>query len=290
MKIPTVSDRIIIHIRPNGEAGATSATETPASSSTLSSCDSSRVVEIGQKEELSGCLVGTPTASVSSIEVKLFDIHVEKCFDPLALASVASYLNPNGRCKVSIMSTSPDSYSKFVPMGISIVTKAFLLSGLMLESEKREADGSISLEAIKKESVPVFADTRRLDFKPRVTLVSDLDDENADIIDEDKLLDDEEDGGLLSAPPDVAENKNGGDGNDCGGRKACDNCTCGRAEREQMGSENTVSDTQPSQIPTSSCGNCGKGDAFRCAGCPYLGKPAFKPGEEHLVLELSDDI
>jgi hypothetical protein len=77
---------------------------------------------------------------------------------------------------------------------------------------------------------------------------------------------------------------------DCGGRKACDDCTCGRKEQEDAAKQGVISAEAMKQAPKSSCGSCGLGDAFRCAGCPYLGKPAFQEGEEHLVLNLTDDV
>lgn len=67
-----------------------------------------------------------------------------------------------------------------------------------------------------------------------------------------------------------------------GKRKACKNCTCGLAEAE---SKVTIDDLNEGDVlpVTSQCGSCGLGDAFRCAGCPFLGKPAFKTDSSNRV-------
>lgn len=89
-----------------------------------------------------------------------------------------------------------------------------------------------------------------------------------DIIDSDDLLDEED-----IKKPDPDSLRVGCDGGEPK-KKACKNCTCGLAEE--------LADNQPIKQKTveSSCGNCYLGDAFRCASCPYLGMPAFKPGEK----------
>lgn len=72
-----------------------------------------------------------------------------------------------------------------------------------------------------------------------------------------------------------------------GKKRACKDCSCGLAELEAR--EGTETPMDPIS-KASSCGGCYKGDAFRCANCPFLGKPAFEPGNERLVLSLEDDL
>ncbi|KAF2085852.1 Fe-S cluster assembly protein dre2 [Saccharata proteae CBS 121410] len=81
-------------------------------------------------------------------------------------------------------------------------------------------------------------------------------------------------------------------------RRACKDCTCGLAQQIEkedaekraaadgalntmkLGEDDLAEVDFTVQGKVGSCGNCALGDAFRCDGCPYIGLPAFKPGEE----------
>ena len=101
-------------------------------------------------------------------------------------------------------------------------------------------------------------------------------------------------------------------------RKACKNCTCGLRELLLEEKDDLPSAIQATpangramsgvdrQLPngerksdvqvvstgavTSSCGSCYLGDAFRCSSCPYLGLPAFEPGQKvEIAASMMDD-
>ena len=96
-------------------------------------------------------------------------------------------------------------------------------------------------------------------------------DEDADLIDTDDLLDD-----MDLKKPDVVDKFDCGTDKE-GKKKACKNCSCGLAEELEEGVAKATAKVAGEK---SACGNCYLGDAFRCASCPYKGMPAFKPGEK----------
>ncbi|KAJ5450470.1 Fe-S cluster assembly protein dre2 [Penicillium daleae] len=120
--------------------------------------------------------------------------------------------------------------------------------------------------------------------------------DNEELINEDSLID-EEDFTRPIMPPPECQPKTGRR------RRACKDCTCGLADRLEaedkerranadknlnvlklQSDDLTELDFTVEGKTTGSCGSCALGDAFRCAGCPYLGLPAFKPGQEVQIL------
>jgi len=163
------------------------------------------------------------------------------------------------------------------------------LSGFSSISEPKEAN--LTDEEKAGNSAPVVELTgfkpkfevgsaMKLSFAPKLannTWKIDLNDDDVELEDPDDLLTEED---LIK--PDPTTLKVCGT---TGQRKACKTCVCGlkeELEAEEMGKiENNKKEFK------SSCGSCYLGDAFRCASCPYLGMPAFKPGEK---VKLSDTV
>lgn len=85
---------------------------------------------------------------------------------------------------------------------------------------------------------------------------------------------------LLNAEIVVNEPLDCGSTDNSGKRRACKDCSCGLAD---------ITDDIDTVIDKSACGNCYKGDAFRCGNCPFLGKPAFDANSTTVKLSLTDD-
>ena len=230
---------------------------------------------------------------VSSIKIYIKSSELTTHYDTLALASLVLYLRSNGTVGIHVVN-SDGGNSVVVDYGV--IMTSFMLAGLTIESETKLVGGGGRVFTAKRTPTATSSSSApvRLNLggdvsnsKARVSLnLDDDDDDDDDMIDEDALL--ASTNNMLAPPPTIDMEARAKAFDDCGGRKACDNCSCGRAEMER-GEEKK--EQEGSVLPhKSECGNCAKGDAFRCAGCPYLGKPAFKEGEEHLVLDLTDDV
>ncbi|KAJ8511254.1 hypothetical protein OPV22_001688 [Ensete ventricosum] len=157
----------------------------------------------------------------------------------------------------------------------SMLERKLLMVGF-LEVQSLEAKPFLSLEHVqfctikgKKASWTVgssFSLKKATKTVPKIQI-----DDASDLIDEDSLLTEED----LKKPqlPQVGDCEVGKT------RKACRNCTCGRAEEEAKVLKLGLTSEQIHN-PQSACGSCGLGDAFRCGTCPYRGLPPFKLGEK----------
>ncbi|KAE8895810.1 Anamorsin [Phytophthora fragariae] len=175
------------------------------------------------------------------------------------------------------------------------VLMALMIGGLVDTTHKEEASpfypefvGAVSFSSKKQSfesaAIPLAKKTTTTaqPIKKWTVLADDFGDEaqDDDIIDEDTLLDDTDE--VLQAAKADCDEKVGGK------KRACKNCTCGLKDEED---KPVMSEKDLNKL-VSGCGNCFKGDAFRCGSCPFLGKPAFKPGMEKVLLNLdnADDI
>ncbi|XP_073027420.1 anamorsin homolog [Primulina eburnea] len=177
------------------------------------------------------------------------------------LANIYGVLKPGGTILVYLASEPPKGQTMQSPL-----ERKLLLSGF-LDVQTSESSQSLAIVG-KKPSWNIgssFSIKKSTPVLPKVNF-----DDDMDLIDEDSLLTEED----LKKPQLPL-----GDCEVDRTRKACKNCTCGRAEEEEKVLKLGLTVDQLDN-PQSACGNCGLGDAFRCSTCPYKGLPTFKLGEK----------
>lgn len=216
-------------------------------------------------------------ACLSSVTPPHSYVHPEEI-----LAEIARVLKPNGRLslKESVPSTNRESETALL--------SALTLSGFVDASSSSSSSSTpstlVSVECRKPGFEVGESSALKLNFKkkktkpaPNVTKkaaiwsldADDIKDAEVDLLDPDSLLDESD-----YVKPDPLSLKYDCGTNKAGKKKACKNCVCGLAEELDAGNPITT------RAPSSACGSCYLGDAFRCASCPYLGMPAFKAGEK----------
>lgn len=210
-------------------------------------------------------------ACLSSITPPYNYLHSEEI-----LAEIARILKPNGRLLLTESVPSPRESE-------SALLSALTLSGFVGASSSSSSSSLVSIECKKPGFEVGKSSALKLNLKKKKANpvaaektaaiwsldADDMKDAEVDLLDPDSLLDESD-----YVKPDPLSLKYDCGTNKAGKKKACKNCVCGLAEELEAGKPVTT------RAPSSACGSCFLGDAFRCASCPYLGMPAFKAGEK----------
>ena len=221
---------------------------------------------------------------------------------PETLSAFFDALEPGGRLGIFVLkggeNSSTENETKEKEEASRVVSKALTLEGFEdVVSEQTSVSGQDATRVSGRKPQWERGVTFRLEKKTKETTVShspwEDDDPRDETIDEDALLTEKD-----KAKPTAKE------GVGCPPtRKPCKDCTCGRKEEEETKENATPKGTRTSAVVKmdlendpndetfkSACGNCALGDAFRCAGCPYLGQPAFKENDEENKVVMLDDL
>lgn len=226
------------------------------------------VLIITQGDSLGGKLpIESNSKDVILITSRTIDLVIDKL-----LEEVGRVLKPGGKILAQTLLVPPNASIDKLK---STLERKLLFAGF-LDVEALQTKAFLPFEGVqpltikgKKASWTVgssFSIKKVTKAVPKIQL-----DDESDLIDEDSLLTEED----LKKPqlPLVGDCEVGST------RKACKNCTCGRAEEEEKAVKLGLTAEQINN-PKSACGSCGLGDAFRCSGCPYKGLPPFKLGEK----------
>ncbi|ORY63005.1 cytokine-induced anti-apoptosis inhibitor 1, Fe-S biogenesis-domain-containing protein [Pseudomassariella vexata] len=279
------------------------------------------VTDIQMLDRLSANLVSLPDATYDLILVLTDADGTRTQSRPLLNRNVFAKLVPalkvGGKLKAQDGSLKQDNNGADVreavlagllprPDGFTKMDDAEEAVPLKLSFGKGKKKSAVGLAAPSVTSNQVNSATTKLSLAPPVAKpagvgfvdFSDdfgMEDDDDELIDEDTLLTEEDLNRPIAIPaecvPKVGKR-----------RRACKDCTCGLAEKLAAEDAEMRADADAKlqtlklgmddlnemdftvQGKVGSCGNCSLGDAFRCDGCPYLGMPAFKPGEEVRLL------
>jgi hypothetical protein len=185
------------------------------------------------------------------------------------LAALAAALVPGGRLVAREPGAGPDD--------LAALRKALLLSGFadadalpsgdgLAAATPRWAAGARAAIALRKPAAAAAAAPAAAAAAWRL----DADEDGEVLVDAEALLTADD-----LARPDPAAAAGGCPPT----KKACANCSCGRAEGEAAEPAKLTRAMLESPGEAGGCGSCALGDAFRCGGCPYRGLPAFEAGK-----------